>query len=106
MGRYKDEIVSVRVRLKNGVDELMSEDEDPRPGTTIHTICNLQPVFKLNGVITAGNAAVLLFLYYILSMQHFILLLANGSLARFYAVTVFHNFNHFQFPLRFLVFGA
>jgi acetyl-CoA C-acetyltransferase len=32
-------------------------DEHPRPGTTVESLSRLEPVFKKNGTVTAGNAS-------------------------------------------------
>jgi acetyl-CoA C-acetyltransferase len=53
--RFEVEIVPVLVKgKKNSV--VFSVDEHPRPETTIEMLCNLKPVFKENGTVTAGNA--------------------------------------------------
>ena len=33
----------------------MSADDGPRPGTTLEKVASLQPVFRPNGTVTAGN---------------------------------------------------
>jgi acetyl-CoA C-acetyltransferase len=40
--------------LSNG--NVVSQDDGPRPGTTIEKLASLQPVFKEGGTVTAGNA--------------------------------------------------
>lgn len=54
-GRFQEEIVTVTVTDKKKTFEF-SEDEHPRPGTTIETLAKLRTVFEENGTVTAGNA--------------------------------------------------
>jgi 3-oxoadipyl-CoA thiolase len=56
-GRMKEEIVAVAVPQKNGQPLLFSEDEHPRPDTTLEALSKLKPVVKPEGTITAGNAS-------------------------------------------------
>lgn len=56
-GKYSDEIVPVDVQDENGEMRTISVDEGPRAETSLEILCNLQPVFKENGKITAGNAS-------------------------------------------------
>jgi acetyl-CoA C-acetyltransferase len=42
------------VTLPNG--ETMARDDGPRPGTTVERLASLDPVFRPDGLITAGNA--------------------------------------------------
>lgn len=51
-GFFDREIVPVP--LPNG--ELFSRDDGPRPGTTMEVLATLQPAFRENGKVTAGNA--------------------------------------------------
>src|SRR3981189_353562 len=55
-GRLKQEIVPVPIPQKKG-ELLFSEDEHPRPDTTMEALSNLKPVVKPDGTITAGNAS-------------------------------------------------
>ena len=50
-GVFADEIVPVA--LPDG--SLVSVDDGPRPGTTLEAVTALQPVFRPNGTVTAGN---------------------------------------------------
>ena len=50
-GFFEREIVPVP--LPNG--ELFSKDDSPRPGTTMEVLAQLQPAFRENGKVTAGN---------------------------------------------------
>jgi acetyl-CoA acyltransferase len=56
-GRIKQEIVAVLVPQKNGDPLLFSEDEHPRPDTTLEALSKLKPVVKPDRTITAGNAS-------------------------------------------------
>ncbi|MDH3499136.1 MAG: thiolase family protein, partial [Acidimicrobiia bacterium] len=56
-GRFEREIVPVDVTLEDGTTETMTRDEGIRPGTTIEILAGLKPVFKPDGVITAGNSS-------------------------------------------------
>ncbi len=55
--RMSQEIVPVPVPQKKGDPLLFSEDEHPRPDTTLEALAKLKPVVKPNGTITAGNAS-------------------------------------------------
>jgi acetyl-CoA C-acetyltransferase len=55
-GTFKDEIVPVTVTSRKG-DVVVSDDEHPRPGTTVETLAKLKPAFKKDGSVTAGNAS-------------------------------------------------
>jgi 3-oxoadipyl-CoA thiolase len=56
-GRLKQEIVPVPIPQKKGDALLFSEDEHPRPDTTMEALSKLKPVVKPDGTITAGNAS-------------------------------------------------
>ncbi|MCA9665452.1 MAG: acetyl-CoA C-acetyltransferase [Myxococcales bacterium] len=55
-GRFKDEIVGVEVKGKRG-PQVVDVDEHPRPQSTPEALAKLAPVFKKDGVVTAGNAS-------------------------------------------------
>ncbi len=55
-GRFKDEIVAVKIATRKG-DTLVEADEYPRHGTTQETLAKLRPAFDKNGTVTAGNAS-------------------------------------------------
>ena len=55
-GVFKDEIVSVEIANKKGAIQF-AVDEHPRPQSTLETLAKLPPVFKKDGVVTAGNAS-------------------------------------------------
>jgi acetyl-CoA C-acetyltransferase len=50
------EIVPIQVTTKKGVVEV-HRDEHPRPETTLEGLAKLPPVFRQNGVVTAGTAS-------------------------------------------------
>lgn len=56
---FKDEIVPVPLPLKKGsaTPELVSEDEHPRPQTTVDDLKKLKAAFRDGGSVTAGNAS-------------------------------------------------
>lgn len=54
-GRFKDELVPVAVTNPKG-RTVISDDEQPRPDTTIEGLARLKPVFQADGTVTAGNA--------------------------------------------------
>jgi acetyl-CoA C-acetyltransferase len=55
-GRFKDEIVSVKISTRKG-DVMVENDEYPRHGTTMDALQKLRPAFDKNGTVTAGNAS-------------------------------------------------
>ena len=55
-GRFDNEIIPIEVKA-DGVVETMRTDQGIRPGTTIETLGSLQPAFKEDGVVTAGNSS-------------------------------------------------
>ncbi|MGH7124445.1 MAG: acetyl-CoA C-acetyltransferase [Stellaceae bacterium] len=55
-GRFKDEIVPVKIATRKG-DVLVENDEYPRHGTTLDALQKLRPAFDKNGTVTAGNAS-------------------------------------------------
>jgi len=56
-GKLKQEVIAVPIPQKKGDPLLFSEDEHPRPCTTLEALSKLKPVVKPNGTITAGNAS-------------------------------------------------
>ena len=56
-GNFKDEIVPVAVRGKGGQESVISDDEHPRPETTLENLATLQPAFRKGGSVTAGNSS-------------------------------------------------
>jgi acetyl-CoA C-acetyltransferase len=55
-GRFKDEIVPVKVMIKKE-EKLFDQDEFPRAGLKIEDLQKLRPVFKKDGSVTAGNSS-------------------------------------------------
>jgi acetyl-CoA C-acetyltransferase len=55
-GRFKDEIVAVEVPQRKGPPLVFNTDENPRRGTSLEALARLRPVFKQDGIVTAGNA--------------------------------------------------
>jgi acetyl-CoA C-acetyltransferase len=56
-GRFKDEIVPVRIPQRKGEPIIFDTDEHPRFGTTREALAKLRPAFKPDGTVTAGNAS-------------------------------------------------
>ncbi|MGF6905381.1 thiolase family protein [Paraburkholderia sp. GAS348] len=54
-GRFVAEIVDVPVKVENG-SAVFKVDEANRPDTTLEGLSRLNPAFRLDGTITAGNA--------------------------------------------------
>lgn len=55
-GKFKEEIVPVTVEGKKET-VTVDKDEGPRKDTTVEALSKLKPVFKKEGVVTAGNAS-------------------------------------------------
>ncbi len=55
-GRFQAEIAPVTVKGRKG-DVVVTEDEYPRPETTVETLAKLRPAFSKDGTVTAGNAS-------------------------------------------------
>jgi len=55
-GKFKDEIVPVKIATRKG-DLIVDSDEYPKHGTTVDTLAKLRPAFDKNGTVTAGNAS-------------------------------------------------
>jgi acetyl-CoA C-acetyltransferase/acetyl-CoA acyltransferase 2 len=55
-GRFKSEIAPIELPTKKGPVSF-AVDEHPRPQSTVETLGKLAPVFKKDGVVTAGNAS-------------------------------------------------
>jgi len=56
-GKFKDEIVPVAVRGQGGQESVISDDEHPRPDTTLESLAKLPPVFRKEGSVTAGSSS-------------------------------------------------
>jgi len=55
-GFFADELVPVEIESRRGT-KVVERDEHPRPETTMEILGKLRPVFKKDGVVTAGNAS-------------------------------------------------
>jgi acetyl-CoA acetyltransferase family protein len=55
-GRFDDEVVTVEVKSRKGV-ELFARDDHMRPDSTLEGLAKLAPAFSKNGCVTAGNAS-------------------------------------------------
>jgi acetyl-CoA C-acetyltransferase/acetyl-CoA acyltransferase 2 len=57
-GAFNDEIAPIELPGKKGAPPVaFGKDEHPRPQSTMETLARLAPVFKKDGVVTAGNAS-------------------------------------------------
>jgi len=56
-GKFKDEIVPVKIKDRKGNEILVTTDEHSRPETTLEKLSKLPPVFKKEGTVTAGNSS-------------------------------------------------
>jgi 3-oxoadipyl-CoA thiolase len=56
-GWFSSEVVSVPVPRKKDEVVIVSEDEFPKPGTSIETLMKLKPAFRSGGTVTAGNSS-------------------------------------------------
>jgi acetyl-CoA C-acetyltransferase len=55
-GRFKDEIIPIRLHSRKG-DTFFDADEYIRAGTTVESLAELKPAFSKDGTVTAGNAS-------------------------------------------------
>jgi 3-oxoadipyl-CoA thiolase len=56
-GAFVEEIVSVAVSDARGNQTDVSDDEHPRPQTSLEGLAKLEPIFKGGGTVTAGNSS-------------------------------------------------
>ncbi len=56
-GILAEEITPVPIPRRKGDPLIFSEDEFPRPETTLDTLSGLRPAFRKEGTVTAGNAS-------------------------------------------------
>jgi len=56
-GRLAEEIVPVSIAQRKGEPLVVSDDEGPRPDSTLESLAKLKPAFAENGSVTAGNAS-------------------------------------------------
>lgn len=56
-GYFNDEIMPLEITLASGETKVITEDEGPRADTSLQALASLKPVFKKDGLITAGNSS-------------------------------------------------
>ena len=56
-GRFRSQIVPILVRNEDGTTSLFEQDEGIRTDTSLEKLANLNPAFKPDGLITAGNSS-------------------------------------------------
>lgn len=56
-GRFDTQIIPVEVTLEDGSAEMMTVDEGIRFDTSIEKLAGLQPAFRPDGIVTAGNSS-------------------------------------------------
>ena len=56
-GRVAEEIVPVEVAQRKGDALRLTDDEGPRPDSTLEALARLRPAFSENGSVTAGNSS-------------------------------------------------
>jgi len=56
-GEFKDEILPIEIPQRKGEPVIVDKDEGIRADTTVEKLNKLKPVFKKDGIITAGNAS-------------------------------------------------
>jgi acetyl-CoA acyltransferase len=56
-GRFEDQIIPVGVTRENGTLDTVTRDEGIREDTSLEKLSALQPAFKSEGVVTAGNSS-------------------------------------------------
>lgn len=56
-GQFKEEIAPVTIQLRHGKTAVVSEDEGPRPDSSLEKLAKLKPAFAAEGIVTAGNSS-------------------------------------------------
>lgn len=56
-GRFDEQIVPISVPVRKGEPVQFSQDEHPRPNTTIEGLAKLPPAFLQDGTVTAGSSS-------------------------------------------------
>ena len=56
-GRFETELLPIEVKNDAGSFEMMTSDEGIRPTSTLEALAKLNPVFKEDGIVTAGNSS-------------------------------------------------
>jgi acetyl-CoA C-acetyltransferase len=54
--RFEAQIVPVEIPQKKGDPIIFKKDESPREDSSLEKLASLKPVFKKDGIVTAGNA--------------------------------------------------
>ena len=54
--RFKEELIDLKIKSKK-TESTFKKDEHPREGINLEALKRLQPVFKKDGTVTAGNAS-------------------------------------------------
>ena len=55
-GRFKNEIVPVLTSTEDG-ENVVDQDEGIRPNSSMESLATLRPVFRTDGIVTAGNSS-------------------------------------------------
>ena len=55
-GAFREEIAPVTITDRKGNETIVTDDEGPRPTSSIEALSRLRPAFAKNGTVTAGNA--------------------------------------------------
>ena len=55
-GAFREEIAPVTITDRKGNETIVTDDEGPRPTSSIEALSRLRPAFTKNGTVTAGNA--------------------------------------------------
>jgi len=56
-GKFKEEIYPITIQRKKKDDFIFENDEGIRPDSTVEKLSGLRPVFKDDGLVTAGNSS-------------------------------------------------
>jgi len=56
-GRFEGQIIPVEITREDGSKEVVTRDEGIRWDTSLEKLAGLQPAFKADGVVTAGNSS-------------------------------------------------
>lgn len=56
-GHFESQILPVPIAQRKGPPTPFVQDEHPRSGTTLDALAGLKPVFKSDGIVTAGSAS-------------------------------------------------
>lgn len=57
LGKFKEQILPIEVDLGKGKTIIVSEDEPIREDANLESMAKLKPVFKKDGIVTAGNSS-------------------------------------------------